>query len=217
MTYTPINWQTGDTITAEKLNRCDNGWSVTSSTVTLINETFTTYLDGEDNVAELTVSDNITAATINVTYDSVSYNCTADGTMYGAPYGDYSDYPFTLYNDGFIICETSGTHTIKVEAAVASADTSTNFSTAVMAASPIFPIILGTTTWQQAHDAMEAGKLAFYITYVDGDSVTQFVASNTYYDENNDMYVIEAVGVSNSSAAIDTIYSFTSSGTLIRD
>lgn len=41
MIYTPINWQNGDTITAEKMNKMDNGWGIGevelfSETVTLI-------------------------------------------------------------------------------------------------------------------------------------------------------------------------------------
>ena len=47
MSYTPINWQTGDIITAEKMNKMDNGWSVESSSQQLFSETVTTELDPE--------------------------------------------------------------------------------------------------------------------------------------------------------------------------
>ena len=149
MSYTPINWQTGDTITAEKLNRCDNGWSVTSGTSTVFNDSVTTYQDGSDNAAELSIS--ISAETITVTYDGVAYSCTNDGDMYGAPYDDYSTYPFTLYNDGYMLCETAGTHTVKVEAATSTVDVSDNFASAVMASVPIFRIVQYQTTWQHTY------------------------------------------------------------------
>lgn len=43
MSYTPINWQTGDTITAEKLNKMDNGWLV--FVVNLITDESSTRFD----------------------------------------------------------------------------------------------------------------------------------------------------------------------------
>lgn len=218
MAYTPINWQTGDTITAEKMNKMDNGWSIESSAQTLCNETITTHLDGSDNVAQLTVSDTIVADVITVTYDSDVYTCNNDGGMYGAPYDDYSEYPFTFYDDGFIICETSGTHTVKVEAVVTAVEASQSFSSAVVSVSPVLQIIINKTTWQQVHDAMASGKLAYYTASVDGDEVEQYIALETFYNSEEERYEVIAVGAPiDGLSARDTIYAFSSNDKLIRD
>lgn len=76
MSYTPINWQTGDTITAEKLNKMDNGWSVESTqpfseTVTTERESqYAPYATGVFAHSQL-----INSGTITVTFNSVSYIC----------------------------------------------------------------------------------------------------------------------------------------------
>ncbi len=206
MAYTPINWQTGDTITAEKLNRCDNGWSVTSSASTLFNDSVTTYQDGSDNAAELNIG--ISAETITVTYDGVAYSCTNDGGMYGAPYEDYSTYPFTLYNDGFMLCETAGTHTVKVEAVTTTAEASDSFAVAVATFVPLLKIVQNHTTWQQVYDAMAAGKIAYYF-YDNGDSASTYFAEDAHFDDSSSRYRVSCNGGSM------TLYADSASGALM--
>lgn len=188
MAYTPINWQTGDTITAEKLNRCDNGWSVMSGESTLFNDSVTTYQDGSYNVAELNIS--ISADTITVTYDGVAYSCIDDGGSYGAPEGDYSTYPFTLYSSGFMLCETAGTHTVKVEAVTTTVEISDSFAVAIATTAPTAPllrIVQQQTTWQQVYDAIAAGKIAYYV-YDSGDSAYTYFAEGAYFDDSDNRY-----------------------------
>lgn len=218
MTYTPINWQTGDTITAEKMNKMDNGWSVTNSVTTICDETVTTYVDDSDNAAELsTLTGPIEADSIVVTYDNTVYTCTNDGDMYGAPYEDYSQYPFTIYSDGFMLCETSGTHSVKIEVDVKTVESSQSFNDAVSTALPIMQIAIEKTTWQEARDALAAGKLVFYIVDVDGDTVTQFVALNAHYSDDNQQYEILSVGApSDGLATGDVLYAAKSAGALYR-
>ena len=136
MAYTPINWQTGDTITAAKLNRCDNGWA--AERTQLFSETVTTVDDGSGMyVATLAYSGDIYAATIIVTYDSTEYTCPSIGLgEYGAPYSgsgcDFSEFPFNLYTSGghtTFTTKTAGTHTIA--ASTESIEKSKNFSKAV--------------------------------------------------------------------------------------
>lgn len=191
MTYTPINWQTGDTITAEKLNRCDNGWSVTSGTITFANETITTELDGDINFAELTTTQIIDSDSVKVTFDNTEYNCpnlgSGNASYYGAAGMDYSTYPFCLYYDGYIECETGGSHTVEVEGTATSIDTSDNFTAAVQESTPLLRIVQGTTTWQQVYDAIAAGMIACYFTE-QNDQALAFFAQAAYLDDSDDKY-----------------------------
>ena len=194
MAYTPINWQTGDTITAEKLNRCDNGWSVTSGTTTICDETVTAEDDGGMYCAQLTVS-SITAASITVTYDGTPYQCAQDGDGgYGTDVNfTFADYPFRIESDGFIITETAGSHTVKVEAVSSTVEVSSGFATAVMEASPLLRIVQGSTTWQQVYDAMAAGKIACYF-YDSGDSAFTYFAEEAFFDDSSSQYRVSCTG-----------------------
>ncbi len=194
MAYTPINWQTGDTITADKLNRCDNGWGYEDTL--LFSETVTTadtYSEGY-GVGELSYSQFINSPTIVVTFDGVDYTCpnTAPSSLaevsgtYGASLleqggYDFSDYPFAIdsyatpfgtFGNG-IYTETIGTHTITVagSAIVTSSDFDTAAQTAVAPSIAAIPtpylVTVGTTTMQEVFDAIGAGKIPI-IVYNDG-------------------------------------------------
>lgn len=169
MSYTPINWQTGQTITAEKLNKMDNGWSVQS--------TIDTCFDGTvESRAMLTLTSELSTeigATATITFDGTPYSCTCfddDGVpTYGAPYEDYTTYPFNIsYGHGAwgVIAEDEGTHTLKIEATTESLEVGDDFQSASRSAvESIVPlmIIFGGTTWQQAYDAMTAGRMVYCI------------------------------------------------------
>lgn len=145
MAYTPINWQTGDTITADKLNRCDNGWSVESSSQTFFTETVTTALDPEypDDPAwgNFAYSTSITAGTVTVTFDGTDYVCQkidANGeTAYGgwgADGPDFTSLPFVILSGpGYNSLGTpaGGTHVVSVVATSQVVEKSENFSKAV--------------------------------------------------------------------------------------
>lgn len=218
MAYTPINWQNGDTITAEKMNKMDNGWSVSSSATTLCDETVTTVDDGGMYDGQLSIS-SITAPTITVTYDGTPYQCTQDGD---GGYGDdvnftFADYPFRIESDGFIVTQTGGAHTVKIEAVVTAIETSQNFADAVASASPLFKITLYSTTWQQAYDAMASGKIAYYmIINVDND-IEHYIATHATYNTNTEQYEIYAVTSSTGNVVGDRIYALSSDGELYRN
>lgn len=168
MTYTPINWQTGDTITAEKLNKMDNGWGVESTQ--LFSETVTTADQGGVYGAELAYGSRIDAPTLTVTFDGTDYACPridGDGSYY---YGGFSDgpdfttYPFFIWSGesmNMLITETAGEHTVTVMASVL--QTSADFKSAVVLALQDIPsdrleVIEGVTTWEEARDALLDGK-----------------------------------------------------------
>lgn len=197
MAYTPINWTTGDTITAEKLNRCDNGWGVESTQ--LFSETVTTSDGGGVNYGVLSYASQIDSPTIIVTFDDTSYTCVAteDGEnyLYGAPLGgqgpDFSDFPFALESttDGTnLFTETAGTHTI---AAVGNAiATSSDFSAAVGKCLPILKVELGKTTFQEVEDAIIDG---LFVYGWDDDNGRMFYALNTVEDTINSEYYLIAL------------------------
>lgn len=179
MSYTPINWQTGDTITAEKMNKMDNGWSVGSSQ--LFSETVTTVNDGEFNVGALTfVATATPPEVLTVTFDGNSYNCTRQGTgnyTYGADFGDFSEYPFLLTfppvgapDPAMIFTETAGTHTISATGTII--EVSSNFNGAVnkcvdMASVPM-ACVDGTTTMSEMTSAQSDGRFMYF--YADGSA-----------------------------------------------
>ena len=196
MAYTPINWQTGDTITADKLNRCDNGWAVESAQ--LFSETVTTVDQGGMYSAELAYSQLIDDDTITVAFDGTEYVCPRIDLYGECFYGgfgetgpDFTDYPFAIEsNDDIstVYTETAGTHTI---AAVGNAiATSSDFSVAVGKCLPILKVELGKTTFQEVEDAVIDG---LFVYGWDDDNGRMFYALNTFTDSENSEYYLYAL------------------------
>lgn len=170
MAYTPINWQTGDTITADKLNRCDNGWGYESTQ--LFSETVTTVDDGSGVYNEnLAYTGDLTANTIIVTYDGTEYTCPSIGEgEYGAPYNDgnpdFSVYPFNLFKDGVYVVlttQTAGEHAIA--AGVPTLAISTAFQDAVNACVGALPMrcVVGETSRSEMNAARDVGRMMYVI------------------------------------------------------
>lgn len=177
MAYTPVNWQTGDTITAERLNRMDRGWDV--ETTELFSETVTTAEDEYGDIsASLAYSGTINADSLIVTFDGTEYTCPRIGGGNSTYYGgfnqgpeistpDFTTYPFYIWSDGgmnMLMTETAGEHT--VAAGTASIETSSSFDSAVVLAD-VFEVVQGTTTFQEACDAFKSGK---YVCVVSNSS-----------------------------------------------
>jgi len=178
MAYTPVNWQTGDTITADRLNRMDRGWGYESTE--LFSETVTAASDGA--IVQLTYSGAIDAASITVNFDGTEYECenralAPDGN-YGAkakfPSGyNFSAFPFYIGSYGGegnkIAVETAGEHTVTVT--VTSMQTSADFSVAVDAASTVdatmvpFRCVNGETTFDEIEAAFSASRLMYFYGY----------------------------------------------------
>ena len=181
MAYTPINWQTGDTITAEKLNRCDNGWAVTSSTVTYFDGSVTAP-DGSSYVSLSSVTGDFSSASeITATLNGVAYNLTGfdDGGFwtFGAPYDDFSTYAFSISfsPDATVpdfMAEEAGTYTLKIEAAATTIETSNNFEAAVNSVIDLgqlpFQCVDGVTSVDDANAAKGSGRLLYFWTQSHG-------------------------------------------------
>lgn len=173
MAYTPINWQTGDTITAEKLNKMDNGLGFESTE--LFSETVTTTDDGGMNGANLAYNGTIDADTIAVTFDGTDYTCPRIDAFGGHFYGGFTEqgpvfteYPFAIQslNGNIVFTKTAGEHTIAVTAPAL--QTSADFDAAVSMASPIDASTLplrcvdGVTTLNEAMNALKNGRLVYF-------------------------------------------------------
>ena len=183
MSYTPINWQNGDTITAEKMNKMDNGWSVESSSQTLFSETVTTETDPEypDDPAggALTYSTQITAETVIVTFNGTDYTCQRqDGDPGSYAYGgwsndsiDFTTFPFCIFSeDGYnsIVTETAGTYTISASTQSNSVETSSDFQTAVNSvvdASAMPLLCVSGVTTESELTAAATSRLMFFKPY----------------------------------------------------
>lgn len=233
MAYTPINWQTGDTITAYKLNRCDNGWAVESTQ--LLSETVTTVDDGGVNYGSLAYASLIDAATITVTFDGTAYQCTFIDGAYGAQWSDtlqgydFSTYPFNIAswsdpsgavgND--LYTETAGSHTIAVS--VEAIEASVDFAKAVSATigGAFYPLVIGTTTWAQVVDAMAAGKLVLrtWADAYDGGTTsdTQYagleLVTDAYVSSRGD-YTVSAIVTEKGTQSIEHHSASTADGVL---
>ena len=150
MAYTPINWQTGDTITAEKMNKMDNGWAIESSSQTYANESVTTSDSEYGNEGMLSYGSLITADTLKVTIDGIEYECQVTEVEGAYLYGgvtssfeyDFTNYPFAIESTppppfmpggnarNVFATQTAGTYQVKVEAVSTSLEVSDSFSDA---------------------------------------------------------------------------------------
>lgn len=156
MSYETHTWESGETITAEKLNHIEDGiaeccsggdvgYECTSEWVTLTDESVTTVADEDSYEGNLAYSTPITADTIKVTFDSVEYICNRRSTPnnnceYGALWDDatesydFSEFPFkvnSLSRGNLLVTETAGTYSVKIEAVEESVETSDCFKKAV--------------------------------------------------------------------------------------
>lgn len=193
MTYTPINWQTGDTITAEKMNKMDNGWAVESSSQQLFTKTVTTELDPEypeDGAwGDLEYSTLITADTLTVTFDGTDYICPRIDLGNGSAYGGYSNgapdftvFPFAILSSEFmgsintnITTASAGTYAVSAYATSSSIETSPAFGTAVNSVVDTSTVpmlcVSGITTLADMTMAYADGRIMFFRPYESARSI----------------------------------------------
>ena len=197
MSYEPTNWQTGEIITAERLNHIENG--ITSAQVYTESETVrfsgevTTAESGGYYTAELSCDLSDRPDEVIVTFQGQEYSCPKsyeDGyEVYGS--GDYSEYPFAIYPDGsytFIYTETAGTYQVEIKAI------NKTVSQELADAFPVMQLISGVTYSDDALAAFNAGKLLyFYYTDTSDGSRTCYMVTGintsikrfTFVPENN--------------------------------
>lgn len=190
MSYTPINWQTGDVITAEKLNKMDNGWGVEDTQ--LFSETVTTVMDDTPYaMVELTYSAEINSDVLTVTFDGTEYSCARIDMFGGYFYGgfgqsgpDFSEYPFCIGTKNGNTLYTQNAGTYSVSASAQSVVVSDAFKTAINSAGTL-PLLCvsGVTTADEMWAAWQSGRLLYFvysntmyiITHLDPSSTNTFM------------------------------------------
>lgn len=192
MAYTPINWQNGDTITAEKMNKMDNGWGLQKTQ--LFSETVTTVSDGALYYAQLAYSDRINVDQLIVVFDNVEYTPPHVKNDMGDIYGEagaqgpvFTNYPFLiLCQHGFgtdeiyfseLYTEAGGSHTISVYAT--SFETSASFQAAVRSVigGPVNQPMLcvpGETTYEEMAEAVLQKRLLYFYNSTIAHIITNF-------------------------------------------
>lgn len=195
MSYTPINWQTGQTITADKLNKMDNGWGVETSGGELFSETVATVIDPdfpEDGArGSLSYATLITADILTITFDGVDYECQKiEGYAYGGwsnGTADFTNYPFALLSSEFmgminndVITATEGTYTISVSSISKTIETSAEFATAVSSVVDLSTLpmlcVSGVTTYSEMSKAIDGGRILYFKPFEQGKTI-KFITS----------------------------------------
>ena len=215
MAYTPTNWQTGDIITAEKLNKMDNGWGIQNTQ--LFSETVTTASDGVGTSAQLTYDSEITSDTLTITFDGTDYSCTRIDmditTNTDHFYGgfteqgpDFSEYPFVIDSNSernTIFTATPGTYT--VAAYGSSIVVNDDFAQAVAKADKHdFQVVIGKTTWAEANEALLAGKNVYLMYNLAPPFVDKVLFLRSAHN-SNDQYLLYGVHFVYSSSEGTTI------------
>lgn len=173
MAYTKKTWECGETITADALNRMEDGieealqsgggtagYSCTETKTLLTEETVTTAVDPEypDDGAfgDLSyVFSEKPPETLHITFNGVEYNCDRQQMPDGYAYS--SDNVFTLfaYMDGTtLLTPSAGTYSIKLEVINTSVETSECFQKAVKSISA--PLVVNASV--SPFDASVANK-----------------------------------------------------------
>lgn len=207
MSYTPINWQTGEIITAEKLNKMDNGWGIGNTP--LFNETVTTAESHGLNQAIFNYNEYINYNTITVIFNGTEYTCSDiyQGGVHnygglGESGPDFSTYPFVIRSvegNNSLITSVEGTFNVSVIANVL--NVSNNFRQAVSDVVNLdfkvpFLCISGTTSVLEMDAAVNSGRLLYFysnnichfITSYRKSPTTNSVSALPAGDENTETY-----------------------------
>lgn len=130
MAYTKRTWSCGDKITADALNRIeqgiedayDKGYECTETRTTIFDGTVTTVIDGSEAYGDVTTSDTVKSGDlISVTFNNTEYELFATENKYGfvtvgASDFSFSEYPFALVFNSipFLCTPTAGTYSLKI-------------------------------------------------------------------------------------------------------
>ncbi len=148
MSYSKYTWQTGETITAEKLNNLEggvqealSGYECIETKNILTEESVTTISQGAMNFGQLSYSQFIDADSLTITIDGTSYEVSKIDMGGGFAYGevsqsgpDFSKYPFAIISSNTgnrLFTPQEGTYSVKIESLTETITTSEDFEKAV--------------------------------------------------------------------------------------
>lgn len=197
MSYTPTAWQTGDVVTAEKLNKLENG--VTSAQVYTESETVrfsgsvTTEAKEGFNVATINCDLSDLPEQITVVFDGTEYTVSKTGFGNGYfAYGDFgetgpdfSEYPFVAAalqesTTTSLYIENEGTHQMVIK--VATKTVNQELADVISNVVPIMRLIHNKTLSADAVEAFNDGKLLYFV----GGGMTHIVTGT---ENNNFTYI----------------------------
>lgn len=219
MAYTPIGWVTGDTITADKLNKMDNGWGVESTQ--LFSETLTTASGRFGYQATMAYAGDPTAiSTMTIVFDGTTYDCEQQSRggaySWGAPSpSNFSEYPFAVLvmsGTWYLLTETEGTHTVTGRS-VGSLEVSDDFTSAVsgivssVAQTP-FKITEGTTTFNEIYSAVCTNGRFGYIESTLYANQPVLIEPVIYVLKSSSTFSVKTIGFDGSALVI---YTYTAS------
>lgn len=177
------------------------GYTVeTTESIIVPQQSVTTEEHGGQYGSLITVTGSISEGDVaTVAFEGVEYEVTAQKeslTIYLGEQNEgnpvFSTYPFYIvFGEGsYMLAETGGTYTVKVEKTVKSADVDDDFALAVKVASSVLVVYEDTNytlnkTWQEIHDA----DLAILVSRDEYSSGSRLV-KGTSYDFDEEMYLV---------------------------
>ena len=196
MTYDKYTWQTGEVITAEKLNHMEDGIANAGGFECI--DTSEILFDTTINATENTIYEQYTGAmvdydftarfgndfntypTLTVTFDGVEY----EATFYSGFYHGYPDNPdpfcLTIGNQVGVATQTTGEHTIKVELRNQQTNVTECFKRAVKTASTGGMFVTSERVYSGSKHGVEITKFpdGFYID----ENTVLLIALDSYAD-----------------------------------
>lgn len=224
MPYEKHTWQTGETITAEKLNNIedgvensDKGYDYSLTKTNLFSETINSTYNNGYYVATFSYSQIFDNDELIVVFDDVEYFCNKNVVYGQSIYGGFNesgptftDFPFVINSSqssgNTILTSTGGTHTVIVQVPNETINTTNGFEKAVNSIINNNAFIIDNpsgnrleTTWKTIRNALSNGTVC-YVHYgdINSDEGFEIVASVTQKVEGS-VYAVGTVRADNSS------------------
>lgn len=193
MTYTPINWQTGDTISAEKMNKMDNGWGLQEAQ--LFSETVTTSRPpwgGTVCIGMIPYHGDEYPSVLHVTFNGTEYECNRDDSGLRLEYApnDASNAFYIVVgpDDGWMLyTPTAGTYSISAigEITQVSSDFDAIVKKCSNAALLPLPCIGGVTTADEIGNAFFDENRLLYVPLGSDNDTCHIITGVEFTDGEN--------------------------------
>lgn len=203
--YTPTVWKTGDVVTAERLNKIEqglvSGGVYTESEMVRFSGEATTTAQGSFNSATINCDLSDTPEQITVVFDGTEYTVSkveSDGeTAYGGVDEtglEFSEYPFAVVlgtDYSILMTETASTHQVVIKVATETVNQD------LIDILPVMRLIHNKTLSADAVKAFNDGKLLYYtyngvtyiVTGIDGSQFTHIPENENAVCSIEDEYV----------------------------
>ena len=206
MAFEPKTWACGDTITAQELNRIeqgiaeagqgggDAGYECTETEKTIFDSSLTTSSMGSFSGTTFTPSQPIDGESIVVTLDGSKYELPKAELSFGSGYGEFdassnpvfTNYPCAIGVDSsqtYFFTASSGTYQVGISALTKTAIVTPCFKIAVESLAPIFKVNISSFAMEYSADktfeeVKEAIRNGMPVVAVEGTSVYYYSADD---------------------------------------